>query len=219
MDFSPVESSGPLIRCWELMSSAFHIQQASWWLSWPSPFHDPRSHATLCCPQRAMLPFSGPCHPQKRTCRLVRFNSFSAQQSCGVSQCSGDLHKNDQDCTFKTPRNCSTNILFLDLGAGCIDTFSLWKFSKPFTYVHFSGCPLYSSKNVLKNHLNQMNQNCRFGAWEYSQNSQVTCFRAFTLSRNKRFKTIVPVLAGVFVGLLHYSFHKRIFFRPRIIIV
>ena len=146
------------------------------------------------------------------------FNSFSAKQSCGVSQWSGDLHKNDQDCKFKTPQNCSTNILFLALGAGCIDTFSLWKFSKLVTYAHFSGCPLYSSKNVFKNHLDQMNQNHRFGAWEYSQeysqNSQVTRFRAFTLSRNKRFKTIVPVLAVVFVGLFHYSFHKCIFLAP-----
>jgi len=96
-------------------------------------------------------------------------------------------------------------------------------FSKLFIYAHFSGCPLYSSKNVFKNHLNQMNQNHRFGAWEYSQeysqNSQVTRFRALTLSRNKRFKTIVPVLAVVFVGLFHYSFHKCIFLAPRITIL
>ena len=69
---------------------------------------------------------------------------------------------------FKTPQDCSTNVLFLDLSTGCIDTLSLWKFSKLFTYVHFSGCPLYSSKNVFKNHLNQMNQIRRFGAWEYA---------------------------------------------------
>ena len=96
------------------------------------------------------------------------FNSFSAKQSCSVSKCSEDLRKNDQDCMFKTHQDCSTNVLFLDLSTGCIDTLSLWKFSKLFTYVHFSGCPLYSSKNVFKNHLNQMNQIRKFGAWEYA---------------------------------------------------
>ena len=53
------------------------------------------------------------------------FNSFSAKQSCSVSKCSEDLRKNDQDCMFKTPQDCSTNVLFLDLSTGCIDTLSL----------------------------------------------------------------------------------------------
>ena len=223
MDFSPIESSGPSSGVGSLWALLFTSSKPVG--DWVGLLHfmTPGPMPLSVVPNEQCFPSPVLVILKDARAGSFRFNSFSAKQSCGVSRCSGDLHKNDQDCKFKTPQNCSTNILFLDLSAGCIDTFSLWKFSKLFTYVHFSGCLLYFSKNVFKNHLNQMNQNRRFGAWEYSQeysqNSQVARFRAFTLSRNKRFKTTVPVLAVVFVGLFHYSFHKCVFLAPRITIL